>query len=44
VVGVGACAQVLGLRTAGVAFAAIVALLALLAAIRVVRPAEAPTP
>jgi MFS family permease len=42
VVGVGACAQVLGLRTAGVIFAAFVALLALLAAIRVARPAETP--
>ena len=42
VVGVGACAQMLGLRTAGVIFAAFVALLALFAAVRVARPTEAP--
>lgn len=42
VVGIGACAQMLGLRTAGVVFAACVALLALLAAVRVARPAAAP--
>jgi MFS family permease len=39
VVGVGACAQLLGLRTAGVVLAAVVALLALIAAVRVARPA-----